>query len=294
MMAVLHSFPENLEAAQRLADRLAIKLRLIDTHRFPDGECVVRVPEAAQITLVYRSLNQPNDKIVELLLAADAWRRNGAARLVLVAPYLPYMRQDKVFRAGEPVSQRVIASLMDGAFDRIVTVDPHLHRTQSLDEIFQMADTTHVHSAEALVPFIQTSLPKDVVVVGPDAESAPWVKRIAEPLKLQTAVLTKQRRGDQAVEISVPSSVSLSGRPVLLVDDICSSGATLSTAVRTLKTAGAAGISIYVTHALCPQTTLDDLAAAGAERIISSASGPHSTNAVHLAPVLANALADEC
>lgn len=294
MTAVLHTFSENAEAAQRLADRMSISLRIIETHRFPDGECLVRAQETAQTALVYRSLNQPNEKIIELLLSADALRRNGARRLVLVAPYLPYMRQDNAFRTGEPVSQRIISSLLDDAFDRIVTVDPHLHRTHSLQSIFRKAASTHVHSAAALVPFIKASLPDDAwVVVGPDAESAAWVQSLAEPLNLQAGVLQKQRQGDRKVEIKVPPDVMVTNRPVLLIDDICSSGATLATAIHAIKAAGAASITVYVTHALCPDTSLDELIAAGADRLISSDSCPHRTNAVHLAPVLAQALAGE-
>jgi ribose-phosphate pyrophosphokinase len=294
MTAMLHTFAENAEAAQRLADRLSISLGIIDTHRFPDGECLVRAQETARTAIVYRSLNQPNEKIIQLLLAADALRRNGARRLVLVAPYLPYMRQDKAFRTGEPVSQRVVSGLLDDAFDRIVTVDPHLHRTHSLQSIFRKAACTHVRSAEALVPVFKASLPEDAWVVGPDSESAAWVQSLAEPLSLQTAVLQKQRRGDRKVEISVPPDAMVTNCPVLLIDDICSSGATIVTAIHALKAAGAASITVYVTHALCSDTALDELMAAGAERLISSDSCPHRTNAVHLAPVLAEALAGEC
>jgi ribose-phosphate pyrophosphokinase len=293
MTTVLHTFQDSVGAAQRLADGLATRLSIIDTHRFPDGECLVRTRETAPTALVYRSLNQPNEKIVELLLAADALRRNGARRLVLVAPYLPYMRQDKAFRSGEPISQRVISGLLDDAFDRIVTVDPHLHRVHSLQNVFRKAACTHLHSAASLVPFIRASLPRDLWIIGPDAESAAWVRSVGDPLNLPTAALEKRRRGDRDVEITIPAGTHVYGRPVLLIDDICSTGATLATAIRTLKAAGAGEVTVYVTHALCSDPTVDELTASGAERLISSDSCPHKTNAIHLAPVLADALAGE-
>jgi ribose-phosphate pyrophosphokinase len=267
---------------------------LIETHAFPDGEILPRIREATSTALIYRSLNRPNEKLVELLLAADALRRAGARRLVLAAPYLPYMRQDTVFRAGEPISQHVIARLLDQAFDRIVTVDPHLHRTRALSDIFNRASTTLLHSADALTLFLgKSALDPRTIIVGPDEESAPWVHAISEPLGLEDLVLMKLRRGDRDVEISALTAVDISGRPTLLVDDICSTGATLSAAVRTLRAAGSPSVSVFVTHALCSDDTLDQLHRAGAGRLISSDACVHSTNAVHLASTLAAALRNE-
>jgi ribose-phosphate pyrophosphokinase len=295
MMTSLHAFPDEAMQAQRLADATGLNLSLVDPHTFPDGESLPRVPTPSHIAIVYRSLDRPNGKLVELLLAADAWRRTGAQRLVLVAPYLPYMRQDKVFRKGEPISQRVVASLLDGAFDRIVTVDPHLHRTESLGDIFQLADCTHVRASDALVPFLRSEQVRTgkLVIVGPDAESAPWVRGIAEPLSLESLVLRKQRRSDREVDISAPTGFVGTGKNALLVDDICSTGTTLCRAARAIRSAGCASVSVYVTHALCNQEDLGSLQEAGVDRVISSDSCTHVTNAVHLAPLLAAALSKE-
>ena len=169
MNVALHAFPGDAAQAQRLADAMRLPLALVQTHVFPDGEILPRVPPPAPTTIVYRSLHHPNNKLVELLLAADGWRRGGARRLVLVAPYLPYMRQDTAFASGEPVSQRVIAGLLDGAFDRIVAVDPHIHRINALGDVFPTAECTLLHGGDALVPYLQASgdAPK-WLVVGPD------------------------------------------------------------------------------------------------------------------------------
>jgi ribose-phosphate pyrophosphokinase len=68
-------------------------------HRFPDGELRVTVGPAAPTTIIYAALDRPNDKLLAILFAAEALRRDGARRLILVAPYLCYMRQDAAFRA---------------------------------------------------------------------------------------------------------------------------------------------------------------------------------------------------
>ncbi len=81
-------------------------------------------------------LIDPNDKLISILFAAEALRRNGAERLVLVAPYLCYMRQDAAFKAGEAISQKVVGRLLAETFDRVITVDAHLHRTKTIQSVF--------------------------------------------------------------------------------------------------------------------------------------------------------------
>ena len=102
-----------VRARRRAARRASgVPLHEIALHRFPDGELRVTVGAAAATTIIYASLDQPNDKLIALLFAAEALRRGGAKRLVLVAPYLCYMRQDAAFHAGEAISQQVIGALL--------------------------------------------------------------------------------------------------------------------------------------------------------------------------------------
>lgn len=291
MTIAVHAFRDEAAEAQRLANALQMPLAFVDVHTFPDGEIAPRVPAPAPTTIVYRSLHRPNTRLVELLLAADAWRRNGAEHLVLVAPYLPYMRQDMAFKPGEPVSQRVISGLLDTAFDQIVTVDPHLHRITSLAELFPKAASTHLFAADALVPYLRArGLPATTLVIGPDIESATWTKRVAEPLGLDHATLRKTRRGDADVEIQPPTSLHLAGRPILLVDDICSTGGTLRQAVSLLHGSAAGSIMIFVAHMLGDDSVRQSLLRAGATSVLSTDSCPGPTSDVHLAPLLAQSL----
>ena len=124
--AVLLSLPSGFEPAQRLARRLDIDCHEIAVHQFPDGELLVTAKPVAPVTIVYAPLDRPNDKLISLLLASEALRSEGARRLVLVAPYMCYMRQDTAFHSGEAVSQKVIGKLLADAFDRVITVDAHL------------------------------------------------------------------------------------------------------------------------------------------------------------------------
>ena len=136
MSVVIQGLPSSSRDAADLAARLGVPVHEIDVHAFPDGEIRVTVGPASATTIIYASLDRPNDKLVALLFAAEALRRGGANRLVLVAPYLCYKRQDAAFNEGEAISQKVIGLLLARHFDRVVTVDAHLHRTPHIAEVF--------------------------------------------------------------------------------------------------------------------------------------------------------------
>ncbi|MCA3750266.1 MAG: ribose-phosphate pyrophosphokinase-like domain-containing protein, partial [Phenylobacterium sp.] len=127
MTAEVHAFPDEAGPAGRFADALGLPLNLIRPHAFPDGESRPTVTATAgSAAILYRSLARPDGRLMPLLLAADALRRAGATRVDLVAPYLPYMRQDRVFTPGEPLSQAVMGRVLSEAFDRILTLEAHL------------------------------------------------------------------------------------------------------------------------------------------------------------------------
>ncbi|MGV8839555.1 MAG: ribose-phosphate diphosphokinase [Bauldia sp.] len=289
----LHYFPRDEAAATRLAEALGVRAAAVALHRFPDGEALPRVMEPGPLAILYRALDRPDGKLFPLALVGDALRRAGARRVVLVAPYLPYMRQDAVFSPGEPVSQQVIARFLAASFDRVVTVDAHLHRTRDLGPLLAPAEGDDHASTPALAAWIAASGHRPDVVVGPDAESEPWVRAIAGAIGVAWLTLAKVRRGDRAVDIVLARPEAVAGRRVLLVDDICSSGGTLRQAILALRHAGAAGVAAYVTHALFDDDVARRLAEAGAERVVSSDSVPHPSNAVLLCGVLAAALRAE-
>jgi ribose-phosphate pyrophosphokinase len=281
-------FPDEAAPAERLARALGATSRPLTVHRFPDGETMPRIdPPAGEATVIYRSLDHPNEKLVDLLLAADAARRAGARRLFLVAPYFCYLRQDAVFGPGQPLSRDVIAPMIGARFDGVITVQAHLHRTTDLARTLGTAarNLWAVDALAAALPaYDQTPL-----IVGPDAESTPWAAAWAKRLKGEAVSLTKVREGDRKVTIDAPN-LRFKGRPVLIIDDIASSGETLGQASELARRGGAASIDIAVVHALMSETATDRLERGGVRRIISTDSVRHSTNAAVLAPILADAV----
>ncbi|AGA92264.1 ribose-phosphate pyrophosphokinase [Thioflavicoccus mobilis 8321] len=285
-------FPEGMEAAQRLAQAAGRPCAAIALHRFPDGETRVRLPaELPPGVVFYRSLDDPNAKLVELALAARTARTLGARHLTLVAPYLCYMRQDKAFAAGEAVSQQIVGRLLADWFDALITVDPHLHRVHDLAAAVPVTRAVRLSATDLMADFVAERFAgADPLLVGPDAESEQWVAAVAAHRGLDYRVGVKARRGDRDVEVRFPPH-AMGGRHLVLVDDVASTGRTLTVAARALARQRPASISVLVTHPLFVGEALAQLEAAGVAAVWSADSIPHPSNRLTLAPLLAAALA---
>jgi ribose-phosphate pyrophosphokinase len=282
-------FKDEAPAALRLATAAGLVPQAIQRHRFPDGEIQLTLPTHLPPRVVLlRSLHHPNDKLVELLLAAQTARELGAQHLSLVAPYLAYMRQDMAFAPGQAVSQRIVGAWLATLFDAVITVDPHLHRVATLAEAVPAQQAITLSAAPLLGAWIAQHRP-GAFLLGPDSESAQWVTQAAAAQGLQHAVCSKVRHGDHAVDIALPAC-DLRGQAVVLLDDVASSGHTLATAVALALNAGAASVDVAVTHALLAGDALQRIHAAGAGEFWSTDSIAHASNVVPLAPLLAQAI----
>lgn len=285
-------FPGNEDLAMGLLAQLPASMDLIELHRFPDGESMVTLPpiEPGSDVLVVCSLDQPDSKLAPLLFTADTAREYGAGRVILVAPYLAYMRQDKRFHEGQAVTSRTFAAVISRHFDGLVTVDPHLHRYHSLDEIYSIP-ARHVSSAAAIAAWVHREVEKPVLV-GPDEESAQWVEAIAKLEGLPSTVLTKIRHDDFNVEVSLPDAHLWAGHTPVLVDDIISSAHTMIAAIGSLAKIGFAAPVCIGVHGLFAGPALAELKAAGAARIVTCNCVPHPSNGIDVMPAVAAALAE--
>jgi ribose-phosphate pyrophosphokinase len=283
------AFPDYLDQARALATALGCPCEAVELHRFPDGESRVRLPAVMPEQVVFcRSLDHPNDKLVELMIAAATARELGARDLTLVAPYLCYMRQDIAFSPGEAVSQLIIGRFLADLFNTLVTVDPHLHRITHLEEAVPNARAVVLTATAAMGEFLRARSTRPLVV-GPDRESAQWVGQVAAAAGLDFVVADKVRHGDHQVAVSLPPC-NYAGRDIVLVDDLASTGRTLAVAARELIESGARRIDALVTHPLFVGDAEAELARAGIGEIFSSDSIVHPSNAFSLAPLLAAAL----
>jgi ribose-phosphate pyrophosphokinase len=289
---LLLAFDDELDQAEALAAALAIPMALVQRHRFPDGESRLRLPpQLPAELLLLRGLHQPNHKLVELLIAAPAARALGARRILLVSPYLAYMRQDMAFNPGEAVSQRHIAALLASQVDGLITVDPHLHRISALAEVMPDCRSLALSAAPLLGEWVAQRLPR-ALLLGPDEEALQWVGEAGRRHGLDFAVCHKQRLGDREVRVALPAlpGSGFVGRAVVLMDDVASTGRTLVEAALAVLDAGAASVDVAVTHGLFVGDALAQLQAAGVRQVWSSDTVPHATAVVPVAGLLAAAV----
>jgi ribose-phosphate pyrophosphokinase len=278
--------------AAALAAQLGCECSELAFHRFPDGEHLVRIDTDVSgcDVVVVASLDHADAKFLPLAFACDAARELGARRIVIAAPYLGYMRQDRRFHPGEAVSSRTFARLLSSVADALVTVDPHLHRCSSLSQIYAIP-TRVVHAVEAIAQWIRQNVDSPLVV-GPDEESRQWAAEIARLAHAPCVVLEKVRAADADVTVRLGDAPPAGRWTPVLVDDIASTGRTLIAAAAELRRAGLPNPVAVAVHALLDQESLAAMRVAGIETFVSCDTVEHASNAITIAPALAQCVAN--
>lgn len=285
----LLGFRDYQQQGKRLAEAMGLEYIEVAIHHFPDGESKVTLPNNLDSEIIFcRSLDHPNDKLIELFLAGEVARQQGATHITLVAPYLCYMRQDIAFNPGEAVSQKIIGQWLGQLFDRVITVDPHLHRIDDLNQAIPNTEAISLSATSFMAEFL-AQRPNPPLLLGPDSESEQWVKQIAEHTGLDWEVAGKQRHGDHNVEIMLPE-IDFKDRFVVIVDDVASTGRTIANAAKALHQTGAKTVNCLVTHPLFADDAEQVLTNACINHIWSTDSIDHRSNVIQLAPLLAEAI----
>lgn len=217
---------------------LNFELGKVKIHRFPDQESMIDILSdiKGKKVVVCDSLDRPDDKILPLLLFAKTAIELGATDIGLVSLYCPFMRQDAKFTPGQSFSARCFAHLLQEYFNWIVIPEPHLHRVNDLNDIFTIA-AHRLHLTQLIGDFVARRFP-DHYIIGPDGESLQWAKNIATRAGCEYGVLNKVRHGDSHVEVSFDQLDIRKNQPILIVDDIISTGNTILEAKKSLQNAG--------------------------------------------------------
>ena len=290
MTMLFAALPRDLGFAERLAFASDCELLPVSVHNFPDSETVLRLGADARgrrVSIV-AGLREPDVHTVSVLLLAEALRDAGASQVGLVAPYLPYMRQDAAFHSGEAVTARSYARLISRSFDWLLTVDPHLHRIHRLSEIYDIPASA-VHVAPELGRWIAANVDAPLIV-GPDEESRQWVAAVAASAGAPFLVGRKVRRGDEDVVVETPPVGEFPDRTPVLVDDIVSTGRTLATAVRRIAPLARRAPICVAVHALFVERAEVLLRDAGAGDVGTTNTVEHTTNRIDVIPLLASEL----
>ena len=269
--------------ASRLAKELDVKLGKVDTKRFPDGECYVRIHddlEREDVILIQST--RSDQEVVELLLLQDAIQEFRVRSLITVVPYFGYARQDKIFNRGEAISARAMIQAIQRNTDTLLMVDVHnlsilTHFDIPVENISGMLQIAHyLKDAGA------------EMVLSPDEGSVCRARIVGQVIGTSVDYLEKTRIDGETVKITT-KMLDVYRKRVAIVDDIIATGGTIVEASKQLKDQGAKEVIAACTHGLFAQGALQKLEKV-VDTIVSSDTIENETSAVSVAPELCKAI----
>jgi ribose-phosphate pyrophosphokinase len=285
----------NPSLARSIAESLGKRLAVASVGRFPDGEVKVHLEESVRgdDCYVIQSTCPPvNDNLMEMLLLIDALRRSSAGRINAVIPYFGYARQDKQVAGREPITAKLIANLLEAAgTERVITVDLHARQIQGFFDI----PVDMLSALRTIAAYLKSTGLENTVVVSPDTGRGEEARRMADLLELPLALLYKRRRSDVETEVTAVIG-DVSGKRVVLVDDVISTGGTLRRAVEALLESGASSdVRIAATHPVLAGEARAKLAHEAIREVIVTDTIPlrmgETYTVLSIAPLLASAIA---
>ena len=290
---IITSCGNSTDIARKIARKLKVKYSPLTVAAFPDGDLYMKynTPLKGKKVIIVQSFQPHSDmSLFDILFAAETAKDLGAKRVILVAPYLAYMRQDKRFNPGEAISSRVMAKLLNNSIDKLITVDPHIHRYKSLKDIFTIS-TKKLTANNAIANFLKNK--RKAVIIGPDGESYQWAEDIAKQIGVESTVLEKTRFSSRHVSVKMKKIISIKGKNVYIVDDIISTGHTIAEAAKKAKKMGAKSITAIGVHGLFVENAIGKMKKAGVNKVITTNCIEHKTNKIDVTPLLLKELKKE-
>jgi ribose-phosphate pyrophosphokinase len=279
--------------AAALARELSLPLVAAEVTAFADGETRVHVGQDvrdAAVFIVQPTCPPVNDHLMVLALLADSVRAAGAVQVTAIVPYFGYARQEQRAQVGDPRSAQVVSRLLGSVgIDYLVTLDLH---APALESAFPMPATL-LHAEEVFLTRVKSWHLHELVVVSPDAGGIKRAQRYATALEAPLAVVVKQR--PQPDVVSKPQVLGdVRGRVCLVVDDMASTGRTLSAAAEALRRAGALEVCGSFTHAVMAPGADVRLLGAQFDKLLTTDSIPVTATewleVVPIAPLLARTI----
>ncbi len=258
-----------LDLAQAVCDCLDIPLGLGRTEPFPDGELLVKVDEdvRGRDCFVMQSTCDPvNANLMELLIYIDCLRRASAKRITAVIPYFGYARQDRKDEGRVPITAKLVANLITAAgAHRVLCLDLHAAQIQGFFDI----PVDHLTAAPVLLEYFDEHRGElgDLVVVSPDVGNVKVANMYADHLGADLAIIDKRRQsGSRVVSRNVIGDVS--GRTVLMIDDMITTAGTVCEAARIVTRTGATDVVCAATHPVLVGPAMNNLLGSPISRVV--------------------------
>jgi len=276
--------PASQLLASRTARALGTEPVLCEFNRFPDGELYLRIADEIKNESVILIQSTPTDSdLVSLLQLIDAC--NEAKELNVVIPYMGYSRQDKRFKLGEPISARAVARCINA--DRVFTVNIH---EKSVLGYFP-CPAKNLDAAKLLGEYIAGFGLENPILVAPDEGAEGLVKKVSSGLGFDYDHLQKTRLSGDTVTIKT-KNIDVTGRHVVLVDDMIATGGTMTESIKMLKDQGAVDVYLACVHPVLARNAVLRLFNAGVKDIIATDTLEKAESILSVAPLIADALKD--
>lgn len=289
-MTIIFAFPNYEKLAKNLSHKTNYPLGSLTFRHFPEGESYVQINSDVKNkkVILVCGLENADAKIMALMFFAKTAKELGATKVTLVAPYLGYMRMDKRFVDGEAITSNIFAEFLSQQIDELITIDPHLHRHKTLEEIYSIPCQT-LHATDAIASWIKSNV-TNPILIGPDEESEQWVKKVAEKSAAPFVILTKIRHSDHDVEVSFPQIEKYREHTPILVDDIISTARTMIETVQHLQNLKTKPPICIGVHAIFVGDAFGELKKSGVAQIVTCNTISHSSNAIILDQLIADAV----
>ena len=237
------------ELAQEIADIMGKPLGKCEVKTFSDGEIAVNIGETVRGVDVYiiQSTCAPvNNNLMELLIMIDALKRASAGRINAVIPYYGYARQDRKAKPRDPITSKLVATLISAAgADRVITMDLHANQIQGYFEI----PVDHLIGMPILGEYFKNKNLDDLCVVSPDHGSVVRARALADILNCPIAIIDKRRPEPNKSEI-MNIIGNIKDKNCIIIDDIIDTAGTICNAAKAIKDLGAKTVYAGATHAV--------------------------------------------
>jgi ribose-phosphate pyrophosphokinase len=245
----------------------------LNTQKFSDGELCVDFGDSVRGKSVY-ILSSPNtsDEIMKLNLAIDAAKRGAAKEIIPILPYFPYARQDKKDQSRGPIGAKVMAEMIEqrGATS-IITYDLHADQIQGFFNI----PVTHLEGKNVFDEYISLVTTQDTILCGPDAGSGKRVKRMKDQLlkrygmSLNYVMMDKTRKAANTIDEMVIIG-DVTGKDVIILDDMIDTAGTLCKAADVLIKNGAKSVRAIISHGVLSGPALERIGGSKLTELIIS------------------------
>lgn len=260
----------NPALAEKIAEKLDVTLGSVLLKTFANGEIYARYQEnirGVDLFIVQSPCEKLNDDVMELLILIQAAKLASARRVTAVTPYYPYARQDKKSAAREPITARLMATLLEAAgADRVLTMDLHQGQIQGFFEI----PVDHMTAVPMLADYFRFKGvdPGEMVAVSADAGGVKLAKRFIHRLPgAGLAVLTKMRPEHNRAE-TMHFIGDVTGKVAIVVDDMIDTAGSVTNAVETLYEKGAREVYVVATHGIFSDPARERIAASPVKEVV--------------------------